>query len=295
MRKKTNEQFLKEMAMNHPTLIPLEEYKNGRTKIKIHCNVCNKDSSLLPSSLYMGHGCPTCRGTPRKTHDEFVEEMKNVNNNIEIIGVYKNSKTKLKVRCSVCGYEWESAPNTLLAHKGCVKCSGLKRKTQAEFIERMNIVHPEITVMGEYKNNTTKVKCLCKHCNGYFYGIPHAMLDAGNGCPICSSSRGERRIRNWLDDNRIEYIAEHKFSDCKDKSLLPFDFYLKDLNVVIEYDGKQHYEPNEYFGGKLGFEAIKRHDEIKNQYCKDNHVALIRIPYWDFHNIDKILSLELNK
>ena len=67
---------------------------------------------------------------------------------------------------------------------------------------------------------------------------------------------------------------------------LKFDFYLPDYNCCIEYDGKQHFEPIDYFGGKNGFIKTQERDDIKNQYCKNNDIKLIRIPYTDLKKLD---------
>lgn len=63
--------------------------------------------------------------------------------------------------------------------------------------------------------------------------------------------------------------------------------------MCIEYDGEQHYKLNEYFGGQKYFDILKRHDEIKNEYCKENNIKLLRIPYWEFNNIAKNIANEL--
>ena len=80
---------------------------------------------------------------------------------------------------------------------------------------------------------------------------------------------------------------------------LPFDFYIPDLNICIEYDGEQHFEPVD-FGGKgkeyaeKRFKAQQKRDNIKTEYCKNNNIKLIRIPYWEFDNVENILKQELN-
>jgi hypothetical protein len=65
---------------------------------------------------------------------------------------------------------------------------------------------------------------------------------------------------------------------------------LPDYNICIEYDGIQHFESVDYFGGELGFINTQMRDNIKNEYCKNNNIKLIRIPYWDYENIDQILT-----
>lgn len=257
LKKKTNEQFLLEVGTNHPTLRPLGKYINSRTKILMECLICSHKFNVTPASLYMKHGCPKCAGT-YKGQEDFEIELKTKSPNIKLLGKYKGSKNKIDVECKICKHTWTTTPNSLLNGKSCPKCAGLDRKTQEEFVLLMKNKHPNILVIGQYKNNREKVECHCNICNSNFLGIPHAMLDGGNGCPICSISKGERTIRDWLITNNFEFISEYTFKDCKDVNVLPFDFYIPNKNIIIEYDGKQHYEPNPYFGGEKGFEYTKK-------------------------------------
>ena len=166
----------------------------------------------------------------RLTHEEFVNRMREINNDIEILGEYINANTKIKVRCKIDGYEWEATPNNLLS---------------------------------------------------------------GNGCPKCNESKGEKRIGKYLDSRNIKYEQQYKFDDCRSKHKLPFDFYIPSLNIAIEYDGRQHFEFIDYFGGFNSFVEGKIRDTIKTIYCKENNIKLIRIPYWDFDRIEEILEKEL--
>lgn len=293
MRRKTHDEFISEMKINHPTLKVLSKYINGRTKVNLKCNVCGNEFSVTPGSLYMGHGCASCAGTSSKSSELFVEEMSYVHPEIYVLDEYKNSKTKIKLRCSVCNGEWEATPNSLLMGRGCPYCAGLARKTHERFVSEMKSKHPDIVIIGAYKNNKTTVEYRCSKCGETFQGKPNSMLNAWRGCPRCAVSVGEKSIRSWLNENNIRYIQEYTFDDCRDKRVLPFDFYLPDKNTIIEYDGKQHYEKNAYFGGEDALKTLQKHDKIKNDYCFSNNIRLIRIPYWDFKNIPIILSKEL--
>lgn len=111
----------------------------------------------------------------------------------------------------------------------------------------------------------------------------------GRGCPICKLSKGELNIKKFLENNKIEYIPQYRFKDCRDKNTLPFDFYLPNHNVCIEYDGKQHFEPYWCDVDGVSFNLTKKHDGIKNNFCSENNIKLIRIKYDDI-NILNILS-----
>lgn len=92
-------------------------------------------------------------------------------------------------------------------------------------------------------------------------------------------SRGELVVRDFLITNGFKFIEEHRFKDCSFKNPLPFDFYLPALNICIEYDGIQHSQPVDYFGGKKAFELQMTKDNIKNTYCVRNRIGLLRIDY----------------
>ncbi len=99
------------------------------------------------------------------------------------------------------------------------------------------------------------------------------------GCPICKTSKGEKLIAKILINMDVIFIQQKKFNDCRNKYCLPFDFYLPYFNICIEFDGEQHYRPIQYFGGKRTFEMVQHHDNIKNKYCKNNDIILLRVNY----------------
>lgn len=106
-------------------------------------------------------------------------------------------------------------------------------------------------------------------------------------------STGERRIKEFLEKNNIEYKTEYKFDDCVFKKKLSFDFAVfKDNNLfcLIEFDGKQHFKAISYFGGENALHHNMFKDEIKNEYCESKGINLLRIPYWNYENIDEILT-----
>ncbi len=138
------------------------------------------------------------------------------------------------------------------------------------------------------KNNRTKVKIICI-THGTFEQIPNAHLN-NQGCPKCNSSKGELKTEQYLKENNIQFENQKTFPNCKNKLPLPFDFYLPKHNICIEYDGEQHFIPKSCFGGNKQFQRTKQNDLIKNQFCKNNNIKLIRIPYNEFKNIKSILN-----
>jgi len=129
----------------------------------------------------------------------------------------------------------------------------------------------------DYKKSHDFIDIICpKH--GVFKQKAYSHLQ-GIGCPKCNESKGEKIIREILEKNNINIITQKTFNSCLYKRNLKFDFYLPNYNLCIEYDGIQHYKPNDFFGGNIEFEKTQKRDKIKNNYCKENNIKLIRIKY----------------
>lgn len=107
------------------------------------------------------------------------------------------------------------------------------------------------------------------------------------------TSFGEKRVKLFLDKNNISYEMEKKFETCKNKKELPFDFYLPKYNLCIEYDGELHYKSSSIYGGDKTLYKIRKNDDIKTNWCKQNNIKLIRIPYNKKSKIFDILKSEL--
>ena len=180
----------------------------------------------------------------------------------------------------------------------CSKCYNIetsKRQT-VSFLERKESVESfgfKILINEEeYENGSVKIPLQCP--NGHIFDMSMHDFKMGNRCPICNVSKGEKKIKDYLDFNNIEYIQQYRIEDCKCSRTLPFDFYLPKYNILIEYDGKQHFLYGGFGIDLLEFMNLKYRDNIKTKYCEDNNIKLIRIPYWEFDNVEKILELELN-
>lgn len=228
------------------------------------------------------------------TTEQFIEKANIIHNNKYDYSLTKfiNTKTKVKIICPIHG-EFEQSHNKHLSKKGCPKCGFISRCKLATsntetFIEKAIKVHGEkydysnVNYVG--KENKVEIKCN-KH--GIFKQTPHNHL-AGNGCPICKESKGESIITNFLNENKINFIPQKRFSECRNILPLPFDFYLTDYNTCIEYQGIQHFEPRSKFGGDIEFEKRIKCDKIKFDFCQKNQIPLLIITYKD--NIDEILN-----
>lgn len=120
-------------------------------------------------------------------------------------------------------------------------------------MQELFIVNPDIEAVEQYINQNTPILHRCKIDGHEWKAAPNNILQ-GTGCPVCNLSHGERQIRRWLCNNNISYILQKTFEDCKNKKQLPFDFYLPEYNICIEYDGEQHFRPVDFFGGQDEFQ-----------------------------------------
>jgi len=135
----------------------------------------------------------------------------------------------------------------------------------------------------------TKIKIICPF-HGVFEQTPKNHIK-GQNCPNCPKkiiSIGEKKISEILRKNNIKYNNQHTFENCRDKRKLPFDFYLPYYNMCIEFDGRQHFESVINFGGEEQLKKTQQNDKIKNKYCKENNIKLLRIKYTE--NIEEKLS-----
>ena len=161
------------------------------------------------------------------------------------------------------------------------------------FIKKANIKHSLKYDYSkvEYINATTKVIIICP-LHGEFKQTTNNHL-TGFGCPSCNESKGELRIKEYLNSKNINFKIQFKFKNCKNLEtnyLLPFDFYLPKYNICIEFDGMQHFKPIEHFGGEIAFKKLQHRDNIKINFCKNNNIKLLRIPYNKFNDIESILT-----
>jgi hypothetical protein len=201
---------------------------------------------------------------------------------------YTGSQNKVKIIFE--GKIYEQKAGAHIHSSGLVEKVILK-KTTKQFIKESNEIHNFRYDYSKvnYVNNQTKVIIICS-IHGDFEQVSSSHL-SGAGCPHCMESKGERKISKFLDQKNIEYVRQKKFYDCIGlRYKLPFDFYLPKYRVAIEFDGKQHYEPMEYFGGLESYNRLKVNDKIKNDYCEDNFIELIRIRYDQIDRIYDILN-----
>lgn len=238
------------------------------------------------------YGCPKCFKllNKEKNKNNFIKRS-NIkhNNKYDYSKVeYKTNKDLVEIVCKEHGV-FLQRPDNHLSGSGCIYCN--YKVSSNDFINRSKIIHK-----GNYNYDNSKftgtnnmITINCK-LHGDFTQRASSHL-SGSGCPICRESRGEKIIRNYLIDKKIEFVKEKKFLDFN--KYIEFDFYIPIYNLCIEYDGIQHFEPIDFFGGQERFLTIQKTDIMKNKYCESKNIKILRISYLDdiTNNLDKYFSI----
>lgn len=182
--KKTTEQFKDDLRKVTTEIEVIGEYTNALSPVMVRCKKCNHEWSPTAASLLAGNGCPNCAHRVTISHEQFLDDLKQLNSNIEVLGVYKTKRTPILVKCKKCGREWMATPDNLLRNHGCAKCAGNIKMTTEVFAERIAKINDKFKVIGTYKNAKTKIKVVCQKCGYERESTPDCLL-RGLRCPNC--------------------------------------------------------------------------------------------------------------
>lgn len=272
----TKEEFIEKAKKVHGDKYDysLVDYKNNQKKVKIIYD--DEIYEQIPNNHLRGFKCENIKGL---TQEEFIKKSKEIHGDKYDYSLidFKNVRGKIKLihdgkvyeqfaYANLQGKSPEMAPfkitNSILKKRSkelfgdlfdysLVNCNGASNKVK--------LIH----------NGKVYEQVISDHLNGH---LPRE---------IAPKSKGEVSVKKYLILNNIKFINEYKINDCRNILPLPFDFYLPELNILIEYDGKQHFEPVSIFGGEVDFKKRKKNDNIKNKYCKKNKIPLLRISYFE--------------
>ena len=290
MKKQNLKQYYIELFnLNHYNIYDYSksEILSSSSKIEVICK--NHGSFFVTPNNHLNKksGCPKCKNTNK----EFFNKVKLLFNNKYDYSesIYINSRSKIKVICNIHGYFDIIAQNHLLGW-GCNKCLENKKSEllKIDLLNRMSIIHNN---KYEYEfpkivKSYSIIKIKCPVHNWYNQSI-NCHLYKECGCPKCNISKGELYINKLLKNNNIEFLYKVK-NGLKNIKELEFDFYLPNNNLYIEYNGRQHYESIEYFGGDKQLNKQIENDNLKINWCKLYNYELLIIKYNE--NIEKKLE-----
>lgn len=303
-RKLTNDEFIQKAIKVHGDKYnySLVEYNGDKINVIITC-LQHGPFTQLPTHHLRNSGCPACKKVKKLTTETFINRAKIIHGNkYDYYNVkYKNYNYPVSINCFIHGIFKQTPDGHLIKKAGCPKCGFIKtitkrRLTLNNFIDKASKVHNNKYIYDyvKYTNSSSKIiiKCPVKG-HKTFTQIANNHL-RGHGCPICNESKGEKIIRIFLINNKINFIFQKKFIIDNLKTSA-FDFYLPQKNICIEYDGPQHFIPIKYFGGYKKLNSQIKRDKAKTEFCKQQNITLIRIRYDE--NIEeklKMYNLECN-
>lgn len=206
----------------------------------------------------------------------------------ELTPLYRTegNKTSWVCKCSCGKYTKVYSSNLLRSHTKSCGHIGIK----SSFIDRTGIIENNCLFLEPTEKRSScevvwKIKNLDN--NKIFY-TTYRQVKFGTNLGIGNTSKGENKIKQVLKSMHIEFETQKTFNDCRNPKtnyLLRFDFYLPDYNCCVEYDGLQHFQETYYFSDDLKSRQYK--DNIKDNYCKNNNIKIIHIPYWEYNKINK--------
>lgn len=284
----TTDSFVKKAKEIHGETYDYSEvdYSLSRVKVKIKCRD-HGFFKITPNKHLLGNGCKICSTNISARSrslgkEEFIKRAIEIHGNkynYELVD-YVSIDKKVKIICPIHGVR-EQTPWGHLKTTGCGKCSVLKgakvkRHTTEDFMSRAKKVHLNRYDYSEveYKGQKVPVKIRCK-IHGFFFQRPYNHL-SGKGCSACSESRGERLICKILSNNNIKYTRQYRIPLNIKYS---YDIYLPDHNLLIEFQGIQHYQPVKFFGGESQFNKQLSIDAIKRFMAKKLQYKLLEIKY----------------
>lgn len=237
---------------------------------KLTCNKCGRErmAKLNRSNYYdvydkvkeIGYKLLTSTEEFKNMHKIDVEDKEGYRYNTSIYNLENNKNVCSKF----------SVKNKYLIYNICnyIKINNLP-------IELVDKTPKQVNVKNHY------FEFYCCDCGDIFKAtLEQIRYDNRFRCDKCSSRQStlEWTIEQYLILKNIKYEKEKRFNGCKNKRELPFDFYLNDYSCVLEIQGSQHYYENDYFQQTL--KERQRIDKIKEDYCKNNNIKYISIPFW---------------
>ena len=261
------------------TNVSYSEFQNTKN-VEIICKL-HGSFYLEPKRHLYGIGCSKCSGNRKLTNDEFINLSKNKYGDYGYLYDKTNYNGYLNIVIITCPKHGDFSVNPSLHLNGishCNSCSKRKKWDFEYFVNNANKIHNNKYKYDEktYKNLNIKTKITClKH--GDFWQLPESHIRNSHGCGMCGESKGEMAVLSYLNSKKIKFFRYKKFDDCFHIQKLSFDFYLPNHNTCIEFDGIQHFEPRDRFGGLDEFKKTQIRDRIKDEWCLKNKVTLVRI------------------
>lgn len=270
-------------------------YCRQTDSIEVKHKDCGRTHQRQVGSLY-NITCKHCfKLSITKTQEQFEKDIYDlVGDEYKVASEYTRANELVSFYHSKCDDHSDIvAGNFLFAGTRCQACSP-RIATHEQYVEKVEeLGDGEYEVLSEYLGSDKPITLLHRKC-GRIWSPYASSFTSGHRCADCKGGKSydALRIKKILADNNLFFLDEYKIEKCINRRQLPFDFAIirnKDM-VLIEYDGEQHFTSIEAWGGEEAFKETILRDKIKNKYCIDNKIPLIRIPYWETNNIEYIIN-----
>lgn len=268
-----------------------EEYKGRHSKISCTHQKCGytwdvEAGAFLGNKNKKGSRCPSCYGNTKKTTKDFREQVKNITNGeYELNSEYTRTRDKVLIKHLKCGNTYSIVPYAFINGNRCPYCAKSKPYTQKSAEKRIkDITKSDFILVSKYTGVYNKITLKHQKCKKE-HETTMQVVGRGVRCPHCHPKSGmEVIITNYLLNENFNLEEQVRFNDLP---RLSFDFYLPDYDVLIEYQGEQHYKPIKYYGGLETFKKQIKRDERKRNYAEKNGFMLLEIPY-TYNTVEKI-------
>lgn len=297
-------EYVKNYVEKYGYTLLSKEYINARAKIEVQCPEGHV-YKVTWNNFQRGERCIKCHqlagkgGHQTKDLEDIRKEL--AERGVELLSdYYKNNETLLTLRCDK-GHVYTST--WLCLQRGGTKCSKCQyitianklRKKPADVLACFRDKGYDVLNVQEYIDaKTSNLEVMCP--NGHLWVTDYGNFKQGNRCPHCSMSAGEQDVSVWLDNSIYSYKYNHPIKEITENkySILKFDFRVlnekQDFVTYIEFDGQQHFMANDWFDKGESLEARQKRDKIKDDYCAENKLRLLRVPYTKRRKIPEILD-----
>lgn len=290
------------------------KYIHSDIKVSIICPIHGKFEQN-PGSHLTGRGCNKCaiefsKKNKSLSNEQFILKANKIHDNKYNYSKinYINNHTKITIICPIHG-DFKQHPGNHLLGSICPKCRIITIKSKlSTCTNNKNLLnlYPEICKEWSNKNklkpqtyysqSNYKVWWKCLKCNFEYKAKIYHRTKLNSSCPKCNFSHGEKKIEQYLIKNNINFKSQYRIKECKNIKQLPFDFGILNKNEnllgLIEYNGQQHYklEKTGIFSKLENFQKVQKRDKIKQNFCKENQIPLLIIPYTEYNNIEQLLQ-----
>lgn len=321
-----NDEYTKRVPLINPEFefISIKELRSDISKhvISILHKPCGRIIDIIFANFRYRKNCKYCDGHYYDTQS-FINRFNKRKDSTEytILSEYKSISEYMEVRHNKCGKTFIMRADTLIYGDGKCPCIFGKYSNHHSFDLLNRRIQEKDNEYELYKVDKDPIAILSDHvklrhktCGTIFTTIPHNFLSSNNKrCPVCKvypknligykDSNGVKIIEKWIRSKKIFYEREKTFKDLVSPTSgrkLRYDFYIPDLNLIIEFDGKQHYDTRvSSLFTEDKYKQIRLHDKIKNKYCERHKINLIRIKYMDssedyiYNKLNKFFDKEI--